>query len=112
MPIFLVTYKITSDGLGNIYTEGGEFLAKLGVYDFEDYEQQLEHNGQGLFEGNGAQLTNDVRVHWRTLERSNASAVSQMAEVISVQRAFQSAAEVSKIYDALMTKAANDVGRL
>ncbi|MCI8501438.1 MAG: flagellar hook-basal body protein [Oscillospiraceae bacterium] len=110
--IWLGTDKIVGDEYGNIYTENGDFLAKLGVYDFDDYEQQLEHNQQGLFDGTGARLTNEYRLHWRYLERSNTDMVSQMTEMISVQRALQSAAELSKMYDSLMTKAASDVGRL
>lgn len=110
-PIRLGTDKIIGDDQGNIYTENGEFLAKLGVYDFEDYEQ-LEHNQQGLFDGEGAQPTNDFIMHWRYLERSNTDMVNQMSEMITTQRAMQSAAEVSRIYDALMTKASTDIGRL
>lgn len=111
-PIWLGTDKIVGDDYGNIYTENGQFLAKLGVYDFDDYEQQLEHNQQGLFDGEGARLTNEYIMHWRYLERSNSDMVSQMAEMITSQRALQSAAEVSRIYDSLMTKVSTDIGRL
>ncbi|MCI8321961.1 MAG: flagellar hook-basal body protein [Dorea sp.] len=111
-PIWLGTDKIVGDEKGNIYTENGDQLARIGIFDFNDYEQQLEHNEQGLFEGNGAQLTNDFRLHWRYLERSNTDMAGQMTEMISVQRALQSAAEVSRIYDTLMTKASTDIGRL
>lgn len=110
-PIWLGTDKIVADDFGNIYTENEEFLARLGVYDFDDYEQ-LEHNQQGLFEGAGAQITNEFRMHWRYLERSNTDMVQQMTEMITSQRAMQSAAEVSRIYDSLMTKVSTDVGRL
>ena len=109
-PIHLGTDKIVADDFGNIYTEDGQFLARLGVYDFDDYEQ-LEHNQQGLFDGEGARLTNESVIHWRHLERSNTDMVSQMSEMITVQRAMQSAAEVSRMYDALMTKASTDIGR-
>ena len=36
----------------------------------------------------------------------------QMTEMITFQRALQSAAQLSKMYDQLMTKATSDVGRL
>ena len=38
--------------------------------------------------------------------------VKQMTEMITYQRAFQSAAQISKIYNDLMTRSANDVGRM
>ena len=110
-PIWLGTDKIVGDDYGNIYTEDNAFLAKLGVYDFDNYEQ-LEHNQQGLFDGDGAQLTNASLVHWRYLERSNTDMVQQMTEMITTQRSMQSAAEVARMYDSLMTKASTDVGRL
>ena len=36
----------------------------------------------------------------------------QMTEMITYQRALQSAAQVSKMYDQLMTKAATEIGRM
>lgn len=38
--------------------------------------------------------------------------VKQMTEMITYQRALQSAAQISRIYNELMTRSANDVGRL
>ena len=38
--------------------------------------------------------------------------VKQMTEMLTCQRALQSAAQVAKMYDQLMTKASNDIGRL
>lgn len=37
--------------------------------------------------------------------------IKQMTEMITYQRALQSAAQITKMYDSLMTKATNDVGR-
>jgi flagellar basal-body rod protein FlgG len=38
--------------------------------------------------------------------------VEQMTEMMTCQRAFQSAAQVTKRYDQIMTKATTDLGRL
>ena len=46
------------------------------------------------------------------LERSNTDIVKQMTEMITYQRALQSAAQVSKMYDQLMTKATTEIGRM
>ena len=51
-------------------------------------------------------------VYWKYLERSNVDMIRQMTEMLTCQRALQSAAQASKMYDQLMTKAANDIGRL
>ena len=49
---------------------------------------------------------------WKSLERSNVDMVEEMTNMMSSQRALQSAAQVLKMYDQIMSKAASDVGRL
>lgn len=110
-PIRLSTDKITADANGNIYAEEGGLLGQLGIFDFEDYDQ-LEHNDQGMFTGNGATLVETPSIYWKYLERSNTDMVRQMTELLTCQRAFQSAAQVSKMYDELMTKATTSIGQL
>lgn len=62
----------------------------------------------------GAQGTaaQDAEVLNGYLERSNTDIVKQMTEMITYQRALQSAAQVSKMYDQLMTKATTEIGRM
>jgi len=111
-PIQLNTDKVVGDDRGYLFTEeGGWVLGQVGVYSFED-NGALERNAQGLFEGAGAQAGADVILHWGYTERSNVNMVDQMTEMLSAQRALQSAAQLTKMYDDLMGKAANDVGRL
>lgn len=109
-PILLGSDQIRVDQSGSIYSKGGQFIARLGVYAFAD-NNQLEKNPRGLFTGNGAALA-DATVHWKMIERSNVDLVQQMVEMISSQRALQSAAQMSKMYDQLMTKASSDLGRV
>ena len=110
-PIYLGTDKITATEQGLIYYDGGGLIGRLGVYAFEDNEQ-LVHNDMGLFTGEGAQSLENFEVWNGYLERSNTDMVKQMTEMITYQRAFQSAAQISKIYNELMTRSANDVGRM
>lgn len=110
-PIYLGTDKITATEQGLIYYDGGGLIGRLGVYAFEDNEQ-LVHNDMGLFTGEGAQALENFEVWNGYLERSNTDMVKQMTEMITYQRAFQSAAQISKIYNELMTRSANDVGRM
>lgn len=109
--IRLGTDKIECDNSGRIYAAAGGYLGQVGVFDFEDYAQ-LEHNDQGMFTGEGAQAVANPLVHWKYLERSNVDMVRQMTEMMTCQRSLQSAAQVTKMYDDVMNKAANDVGRL
>jgi flagellar basal-body rod protein FlgG len=109
-PILLGSDQIRVDQSGSIYSKGGQFIARLGVYAFAD-NSQLEKNPRGLFTGNGPALA-DATVHWKMIERSNVDLVQQMVEMISSQRALQSAAQMSKMYDQLMTKASSDLGRV
>lgn len=109
-PIRLGTYQIDVDAFGSIRGEDGTVLGKLGVFTFADNEQ-LTKTPRGLFSGNGAQAA-DVPIHWKILERSNVDLVQQMVDMISSQRALQSAAQLSKMYDQLMTKSTTDLGRV
>lgn len=110
-PLQLLTDKIRGDGSGALYTEDGGYLGQLGVYAFAD-NGALAHTADGFFVGDGATATANVTVRHKMLERANIDLVHQMTEMMSTQRALQSAAQMSKMYDALMTKVSSDIGRL
>lgn len=112
-PIMLGTDQIHGDGSNNIYYNNDSRwpVAQLGVFRFADMDA-LEPNDMGLYEGGQATAVEAPEVLNGYLERSNTDIVKQMTEMISVQRSFQSAAQISKMYDQLMTKAANELGRL
>ena len=109
-PIQLPTDRLEADKEGGLFTEGGEYLGTLGVYMFED-NNALERTPYGLFTGEGARQSEDFEIWNKYLERSNTDMVKQMTEMITYQRALQSAAQVTKMYDQLMTKATGEVGR-
>ena len=110
-PIQLVTDKITADERGDLFLENGGFLGRIGVYAFADMAQ-VEKNAQGLFTSDAQPQLVDARVIQGMTERSNVDLAQQMAEMIATQRAYQSVAEVTKIYDQLMNRATTEVGRL
>ena len=113
-PIQLTTDKLQTDGYGGLFTETWGFLGRIGVFVFEDDETALEKNELGLFEASeDAEPTQTAaRIHQGMLERSNVDWVKQMTEMLSTQRAYQSAAELAKIYDTLMTRITTEIGRL
>ena len=110
-PIVLSTDKLDVDMLGNISRADGGFLGRLGVYALEDVEA-LEHNEQSFFTGENATLVETPQILWKYLERSNVDMIRQMTEMLTCQRALQSCATVTKMYDEVMGHAASDVGRM
>ena len=110
--IALVTDKIETDNFGRIYTKNGGFLGQIGVYFFED-TAGLVKDPMGMFDAGGAQPQTDaVMLRHGMLERSNVGLVQQMVKMISTQRAYQSSATLTKMYDQVMGHAAGDLGRL
>lgn len=110
-PIQLSTDHVYVDKAGSIYTEEGRnLMGSLGVFAFPDNEA-LERNDRGLFVGEGAQLSEDYLIRNGWIERSNVNMVQEMVYMMTTQRALQSAAQLSKIYDAVMTRATTELGR-
>ena len=110
--IALVTDKIETDNFGRIYTKNGGFLGQIGVYVFED-TAGLVKDPMGMFDAGGAQPQTDaVMLRHGMLERSNVGLGQQMVKMISTQRAYQSSATLTKMYDQVMGHAAGDLGRL
>lgn len=109
--IQLMTDKVYGDAQGVLYYEDGGTLGQIGVFSFAN-NTNLQRDENGLFTGNGAQQAQNAELINGCLERANTDLVKQMTEMITFQRALQSAAQVSKMYDQLMTKATTEVGRM
>lgn len=127
-PIQLPTDHITVDQLGNIYEEPltglgtdedsaysedeeAVLLGKIGVVDFEDYTQ-LVKGDNGTFSTAEEGTAADGGIQWKMIERSNIDPIEEMTAMISSQKATQSAAQVLKMYDQLMSKIVSDIGRV
>lgn len=111
-PIQLITDKISADKNGNLYNESGSWLGQIGVYTFQD-NSKLTRNDQDLFVSNTQPtLSNDAVVHYKSLEGSNVDLMSQMVDMMSAERAYQSAAQVTKMYDQVMSKVTTEVGKV
>ena len=81
------------------------------MYSFPD-TGELERNDRGLFVGEGAQLSENSVIYQGRVERSNVNMVQEMVYMMTSQRAIQSAAQMSKIYDEVIKRGVNDIGRL
>lgn len=110
--ILLVTDKITTDDYGRIYTKAGAYVGQIGIYAFED-TGTLTKNPMGMFAAGAQQPeVQATLIHHGMLERSNVGLVQQMVKMISTQRAYQSSATLTKMYDQVMNHAATDLGRM
>lgn len=125
-PIAIDNENFTVDSQGTLHvseeTNGGtgeeedRILGTIAIVDFPDYEG-LHKEDYGVFTTNqNPELVQpdgeETTLLWQTLEDSNVDMVEEMTAMMSSQRALQSAAQVLKMYDQLMGKAATDVGRL
>ena len=75
---------------------------------------QLVKNESGLFGANGqaAAAAGQTQVLWKWTENSNVDMIREMTLMMTSQRALQSAAQVLKLYDGILTKATSEVGRM
>lgn len=110
-PIYLGTDKISADAMGNIYaSQGGAFLGRLQIVDFENYEEQLTKTTGDVYIADGQGQAVNGAVMQGAVESSNVDPVEEMTRMISSQRALQGSAQVLKIYDQLIGKAVTQLG--
>lgn len=91
-------------------------FGSLKIVDFADYEQ-LHKEDNGMFSTAQAPAQPEEgatgpTVLWKALERSNVDMVEEMTAMMSSQRALQSASQVLKMYDQIISKSVSDIGRL
>ena len=66
----------------------------------------------GYFTGGGEPLGIEATIQQRYLEASNVEPVKEMVKMIESERHLQSMAQVLKMYDQMIAKAATDIGRI
>lgn len=112
-PIHLATDNIRADGYGRIYTEdGGGYLGQIGVFTFAD-NGQLTISPSGLFNAGGQEaVAAPAQIQWKWVESSNVDMLQEMSTMMTAQRALQSASQVLRLYDELLTRATTELGRM
>ena len=100
------------DKLGNIY-QNNQLVATLRITDFEDYNY-VEKYGENYYQTvEGAKEKNgDYQVIAGYLEMSNIKVVSEMVEMISVSRAYETNQKLIQTYDGSLEIAANQIGKV
>lgn len=94
-------------------SQGGTRVAQVQVTDFEDYNY-LEHYGENYYqpvEGATEQPAN-AKVYSGYLEASNVQVVSEMVQMISVTRAYETNQKIIQTYDGSLDIAVNQLGKL
>ena len=93
---------------GSISSSAGA-KGKLRIVEFEN-PQAIAHQGANLFSGGTPQAATGTQVMQGFIEKSNVSGVSEMAEMIRVQRAYESAASMASRQDDMRRSAIQRLG--
>lgn len=104
--------EVTIERSGDIYQDGA-YVDTIGITDFEDYNY-LERYGENYFQPvEGAQIIDaETSVYSGYLEMSNMSIVTEMVNMIAIQRQYDANQKVITTYDSTLENAVNQNGRL
>lgn len=102
----------TIDEQGNIH-QNEQVIGQIGVIDFEDYNYLAKY-GENLYQPvDGATLAPaNVRVRQGYIEASNVNVVTEMVNMITITRAYESNQKVIQTVDSMLDRAVNNVGRV
>lgn len=102
--------SILEDGTIEQY---GRAVAQIQVTDFENYDY-LEKYGETYYEpiAGAEKIPADVQVRSGYLEMSNVSTVSEMVNLISITRAYETNQKILQTYDSSLEIAVNQLGKL
>lgn len=95
---------------GSVSTSAG-LKGRLRLVEFDD-PQALERIGDNLFGGGNAREAEATRVVQGSIEKSNVSAIGEMARMIEVQRAYQSLTSLMQRQDDVRRTAVQKLGSL
>lgn len=112
-PIKIDTLAETQINNAGQIIQDGKVVATIQVTDFEDYDY-LERYGENYYQPvEGAEeKESEAKVYSGYLETSNISVVTEMVNMITVQRAYESNQKVITTYDGTLDIAANQLGKL
>lgn len=110
-PVMIGDADFTVDHEGRIF-RGGVYLDTLSITCPADYGS-LSKADEGYYVNTGGAAGEfNFSVVQGSLERPNTNMAEEMTEIIGLSRHFQSCANVIKIFDEIMEKAANQVGKV
>lgn len=103
---------VSIDRGGNI-TQEGNYVATVGLTDFEDYDY-LERFGENYFEPveGATEVETESEIYSGYLELANMSIVTEMVNMIAIQRQYDSNQKLITTFDETLDAAVNRVGKL
>lgn len=103
--------ELVIDELGVMYQNGVQ-VGQLGAVTFADYDY-LEKYGENMYQlAEGGQVQDsEAKVVQGSLEMSNVNVVSEMVEMITISRAFESNQKIIQTIDSTLEKAVNNIGK-
>lgn len=102
--------EISVNQMGEIYS-GNNYVAKLGIVDFDNYDY-LSSYGENMYEAvDGAVITeSNATVSQGYLEMSNVNMVTEMVDMIAITRAYETNQKMMQTVDQTLDKAVNNIG--
>lgn len=103
---------VSIDRGGTIMQEGTS-VATIGLTDFEDYDY-LERFGENYFQtvDGATEIDSEAQIYSGYLELSNISIVTEMVNMITLQRQYESNQKLITTYDETLDTAVNQLGKL
>lgn len=103
---------VSIDRSGRITQDGAE-VAIIGLTDFEDYNY-LERFGENYFQpvDGATEIDSESQIYSGYLEQSNISIVTEMVNMITLQRQYESNQKLITTYDDTLDTAVNQLGKL
>lgn len=104
--------KLQVNALGQIYQDNN-LVDTIGLVDFDNYDY-IEKYGENLYNlvDGGQVVASDATVEQGTLETSNVNVVSEMVNMITIQRAYEAGQKVVTSIDETLDTAVNQVGKV
>ncbi len=112
-PVKIDPLKDTQINVQGQVIQNGSVAATIQVTDFEDYNY-LQRYGENYFEPIDGATEKDAaaKVYAGYLETSNISVVTEMVNMITVSRAYETNQKVITTYDGTLDIAANQLGKV
>ena len=103
---------VTIDFGGNVYANN-TLVSNLDIVDFENMEA-VSNYGENMYEATDEAGIKDstAKVQQGYLETSNVNVVSEMVDMISITRAYETNQKMIQTVDKTLDKAVNDIGRI
>lgn len=104
--------EILVDIDGSIYADG-EYVDKINLYDFEDYNY-LKKYGDVMYEPVDGAVEKDATglIRQGYTEQSNVNVVTEMVNMIAITRAYEANQKVIQSVDQTLENSANSIGRV